>query len=174
VGPPADEKGRSDNEGPQRKVTFANPFAVGKFEVTFAEWHACVSERGCKHEPGDAGYGIGNGKRPVINVSWIDITKEFLPWLSSKTGRTYRLLSEAEWEYAARGGTTFSTGRTITPDQANFDGKGTTIEIGSFLANAFGLHDMHGNVREWVQDCYKDSYTGVPTDGSALLSADCS
>jgi formylglycine-generating enzyme required for sulfatase activity len=176
MGSPADEEGRSSDDGPQRKVTIVKPFAVGRFEVTFADWYACVSEKGCKHEPGDAGYGIGAGKRPVINVSWGDITKEFLPWLSSKTGKTYRLLSEAEWEYAARAGTStpFSTGRTITPDQANFDGKRTNIEVGSFQANAFGLHDVYGNVREWVQDCYKDNYMGAPTDGSALPTADCS
>ena len=118
---------------------------------------------GCKHKPEDQGW--GRGKRPVINVSWDDITKEYLPWLSRKTGKTYRLLTEAEWEYAARAGTTtpFSTGRTITPDQANFNGDFTyggsakgvyrqkTVEVGSFPANAFGLHDMHGNVWEWVR-----------------------
>ena len=85
-------------------MTIARPFAVGKFEVTFAEWDACVAAGGCKHRPGDEGW--GRGKRPVINVSWDDITKEYLPWLSRKTGKTYRLLTEAEWEYAARAGTT--------------------------------------------------------------------
>jgi formylglycine-generating enzyme required for sulfatase activity len=124
----------------------------------------------------------------VINVSWDD-AKEFVSWLTRKSGRTYRLLSEAEWEYAARAGTTtaFSTGRTISTDQANFDGNATyggsakgvfrlnTIEVGSLnKPNAFGLHDMHGNVWEWVEDCYQDNYNGAPTDGSVKLSASCS
>jgi formylglycine-generating enzyme required for sulfatase activity len=185
MGSPAGEEGRYDNEGQQRKVVIAKAFAVGKFEVTFAEWDACVAAGGCKHKPEDQGW--GRGKRPVINVSWDDITKEYLPWLSRKTGKSYRLLSEAEWEYAARAGTTtpFSTGRTITPEQANFNGDSTyggsakgvyrqkTVEVGTFPANTFGLHDMHGNVWEWVADCYKDSYAGAPADGSAVTSGDC-
>jgi formylglycine-generating enzyme required for sulfatase activity len=179
MGSPADEEGRSGDEGPQRKVTIGMPFAVGKFEVRFAEWDACVEAGGCQHNPGDAGW--GRGRRPVIDVSWHDITKEYLPWLSQKTGKTYRLLTEAEWEYAARAGTTtpFSTGRTITTDQANFDGqvpyggvatarsRQKTVEVGMFKPNAFGLHEMHGNVRECVEDCYKDNYEGATTDGTA-------
>ena len=166
-------------------MAIAKAFAVGKFEVTFAEWDACVAAGGCKHKPEDRGW--GRGKRPVINVSWDDITKDYLPWLSRKTGKSYRLLTEAEWEYAARAGTTtpFSTGRTITTEQANFDGDSTyggsakgvyrqkTVEVGTFPANTFGLHDMHGNVWEWVADCYKDSYAGAPADGSAVTSGDC-
>src|SRR5262245_12030957 len=177
MGSPAGEA--SGNEGPQRKVTIAKPFAVGKFEVAFAEWDACVTAGGCKHKPADGGW--GRDKRPAINVSWDHVTKEFLPWLSRKSGKSYRLLTEAEWEYAARAGTTtpFSTGGTITTDQANFDGyltyggsaKGEyrkkTVEVGSFKPNGFGLHDMHGNVWEWVANCYKDNYTNTPTDGTA-------
>ena len=180
MGSPAGEEGRYDDEGPQRKVTIARPFAVGKFEVTFAEWDACVAAAAASTSPSDQGW--GRGKRPVINVSWEDITKEYLPWLSRKTGKTYRLLTEAEWEYAARAGTTtpFSTGTTITAEQANFDGESArqqcqgitkTVEVGSFPPNAFGLHDMHGNVWEWVQDCYKDGYAGAPSDGSAVPDA---
>ena len=130
---------------------------------------------------------MGRGKRPVVGISWDEITKEYLPWLSRKSGKTYRLLTEAEWEYAARAGTTtpFSTGKTITTDQANFDGISTyggntkgvylrkTTEAGTFPANVFGLHDMHGNVWELVQDCYY-SYPGTPTDGTAVTSGDCS
>jgi formylglycine-generating enzyme required for sulfatase activity len=181
MGSPASEVDRSNDEGPQHKVTISKPLAAGKFEVTFTEWDACVAAGGCKNRPEDQGW--GRGRRPIINVSWDDITKEYLPWLSRKTGRTYRLLTEAEWEYSARAGTTtaFSTGQTIATDQANFAGnyggsaKGQywqrTLEAGSYEPNAFGLHDMHGNVWEWVADCYNDSLAGAPSDGSARLEA---
>ncbi len=163
MGSPKSEDGNDGTEGPQHEVKIPRSFAIGKFEVTFAEWDACVAAGGCKYRPGDQGW--GRGKRPVINVSWNHVTKEYLPWLSRKTGKTYRLPTEAEWEYAARAGTTtpFSTGETITPSQANFDGNHTyggsargisrekTIVVGSFQANAFGLYDVHGNVWEWVQ-----------------------
>ena len=185
MGSPASEEARLDNEGPQHKITIARPFAVGRFEVTFDEWDACVFAGGCLHQPDDAGW--GRGRRPVIDVSWDDITNEYLPWLSRKAGKTYRLLTEAEWEYAARAGTStpFSTGWTITPDQANFHGfftygggargvdRNQTLEVGSFEPNAFGLHDMHGNVFEWVQDCYEENYDGAPVDGSAVTTGDC-
>ena len=140
------------SESPLRWVTFARPFAVGKFEVTFAEWDACIAAGGCRHAARRSGLGPGH-KRPVINVSWDDIAKEYLPWLSRKTGKAYRLLTEAEWEYAARAGTTTRTGRK---------------------ANTFGLHDMHGNGWEWVQDCWNESYNGAPSDGSAWTTGDCS
>jgi formylglycine-generating enzyme required for sulfatase activity len=155
-------------------VTIRQPFAVGKFEVTFAEWDACVASGGCRHKPGDEGW--GRGKRPVIYVSWDD-TKEYTAWLSNKTGKTYRLLTEAEWEYAARAGTTtrYSFGNELSSAQANTaaqafnekKGQRLTVAVGQYPGNAFGLHDMHGNVCEWVQDCYKDSYDGAPSDGRA-------
>jgi formylglycine-generating enzyme required for sulfatase activity len=189
MGSPESEKGRGTNEGPQHKVAIPQPFAVGKFEVTFAQWDACAAEGGCTHKPGDEGW--GRGKRPVINVSWDD-ARQFVAWLSKKTAKSYRLLTEAEWEYAARGMTKiseppapFSTGVTINYKQANYDANFTygigkmgiyrqkTLDVGSFPRNAFGLHDMHGNVWEWVEDCYKDTYAGAPTDGSAVASADC-
>jgi formylglycine-generating enzyme required for sulfatase activity len=184
MGSEASEAGRHFDEGPQPRVTIARPFAVGKFEITFAQWDACVLEGGCKHKPEDKFW--GREKRPVINVSWND-AKEYVGLLTRKTGRTYRLLTEAEWEYSARAGTMtpFSTGRTITSEQANFNGNGTyggsakgqyrqrTAEVGSFQPNAFGLYDMHGNVWEWVEDCYQDSYKNAPTNGSARLSAYC-
>ena len=166
---------RFDAEGPQHRVTIARPFAAGRYEATFAEWDACVAERACTHNPHDGNSGQagwGRGKRPVINVSWEDITRQYLPWLSRKAGKTYRLLSEAEWEYAARAGTTtlYAFGNTITSNEARLEPAKTTAEVGSFAANAFGLHDMHGNVWEWVQDCWSRSYDGAPSDGSARLS----
>jgi formylglycine-generating enzyme required for sulfatase activity len=189
MGSPESEKGRGKDEGPQRKVTFAQPFAVGKFEVTFAQWDACTAEGGCTHKPGDENW--GRGKRPVINVSWDD-ARQFVAWLTKKTGKPYRLLTEAEWEYSARAMTKipetnppFSTGPTINYKQANYDANFTynkgpqgvyrqkTLDVGSLPRNAFGLHDMHGNVWEWVEDCYKDSYAGAPADGSAVTSPNC-
>jgi formylglycine-generating enzyme required for sulfatase activity len=189
MGSPESERGRGKDEGPQHKVTFAKPFAAGKFEVTFAEWDACAAEGGCAEKPGDEGW--GRGRHPVINVSWHD-AMEFVAWLSKKTGKPYRLLSEAEWEYAARGvtkvtdpDTPYSTGATINVRQANYDGNFTyngsppglyrqkTVDVGSLPRNAFGLHEMHGNVWEWVQDCYKPSYEGAPDYGSAVITKDC-
>lgn len=185
MGSPANERSRDHDEGPQHRVTISHPFAVGKFEVTFSEWDACVAGGGCSDKPGDEGW--GRGRRPVINVSWDD-AKAYVSWLSGKTGEAYRLLSEAEWEYAARAGTTtpFSTGRTITTAQANFDGNYTyngsrqgryrqeTVTVGSFSANRFGLYDMHGNVWEWVEDCWNENYRGAPNDGSYRISGNCS
>jgi formylglycine-generating enzyme required for sulfatase activity len=189
MGSPESEPGRGRNEGPQHKVTMRS-FAIGKFEVTFAEWDACVAEGGCSHKPADEGW--GRGRRPVINVSWDD-AREFVAWLARKTGKPYRLPTEAEWEYAARGITDadephppFSTGSTISYKQANYDAnfvyadgkmgvfRQKTIEVGKFPRNAFGLYDMHGNVWEWVEDCYRDSYQGAPTDGSAVVARGCS
>ena len=130
-----------------------------------------------KHRPSD---NWGRGRQPVLHVSWNDATKEYLPWLSRRTGKTYRLLTEAEWEYAARGVTSASAAHTDYPwgndigkNRANCRGCGSQWDarqpapVGSFGANAFGLHDMHGNVRQWVQDCYQDSYKGAPSDGQA-------
>ncbi len=114
---------------PQRQVKIARPFGVGKFDVTFAEWDACVRERGCvrvRHAPGppDDDEGWGRGKHPAMKVAWVE-AKQYVQWLSRKTGKDYRLLSEAEWEYVARAGTTapFSTGATINPKQANYDSR---------------------------------------------------
>ena len=169
--------GPSD-EGPQHKVAFAQPFAVSTFEVTFNAWDACVKVGGCARVS-DGDY--GRGKQPVINVTWHE-ARQYVAWLSRMTGRAYRLLSESEWEYAARAGTqtTYWWGNDIDGGKANCMGCGSPWDnkrpapVGSFAANAFGLHDMHGNVWEWVEDCYQEDYSGAPADGAARTSAECS
>ena len=168
--------GRTE-EQPVHAVGIGYRLAVGRFEVTFDQWNACVAEGGCSHRPGDEGWGQGN--RPVINVSSQD-TAEYVSWLNRKLGIPeggpgYRLLSEAEWEYAARGGTTtrYFWGDEVSVGKANCWGCGSrwdrkmTAPVGSFPANAFGLHDMHGNVSEWVEDCEAPDYRNAPQDGSA-------
>ena len=185
MGSPKNEAQRDDDEGPVRRVTIAEPFAMGRYEVTFSEWDACAADGFCRRVADDGGW--GRGQRPVINVSWNDI-RTFLDWMNDGLdGAPYRLPSEAEWEYAARAGTTtpFWWGTTVSPDQANYNEMDTsgdalqgvfreqTIEVGSFSANPFGLFDVHGNVWEWVEDCYVDSDTGAPIDGSAQTASDC-
>ena len=175
-----------EDEKPVHKVTIAKPFAVGAYEVTFDEWDACVSAGGCggySPDEGSTGRGRswGRGDRPVINVSWED-AQGYLEWLSGATGKTYRLLSESEWEYTARAGTrtAYWWGNEIGTNRANCDGCGSrwdnkqTAPVGSFRPNAFGLYDVHGNVWEWVEDCWNDSYRGgAPTDGSVWEEGDC-
>ena len=171
------EEGREDREGPQRLVRIPKPYAVGKYEVTFREWDACVTAGGCNHRPGDEGW--GRGRRPTINVSWHD-SQEYVRWLSRRTGKPYRLLSEAEWEYAARAGTMtrYYWDDDIGRNRANCDGCGSrwdddrTAPVGSFAPNDFGLHDMLGNVWEWVEDCWRPNYSGAPSDGSAWVSGE--
>ena len=184
MGSPETEVGRWPREGPQHRVTIAYGFAVGKFEVTFDEWDACVRQGGCSQKPDD--WGWGRGRHPVVGISWDD-AKQYVGWLSRKTGRTYRLLTEAEWEYVARAGTTsaFSWGDHITPQQANYKttasyaGSPTrkqevaTVEVGRYAPNAFGLYDVHGNAVEWVEDCLNETYAGGPADGSAWTSGNC-
>ena len=169
------------NELPVHEVAIGAPFAVGRYEVTFAEWDACARDGGCPRGEGIANDGgLGRGRRPVINVSWDD-AKRYVQWLSRKTGKPYRLLSESEWEYAARAGTdtVYSWGDEIGVNRANCRGCGgrwdgsENAPVGSFGANAWGLHDMHGNVGEWVEDCRNDSYAGAPADGSAWLKGNC-
>jgi formylglycine-generating enzyme required for sulfatase activity len=183
MGSPPDEAGRSTNEGPQQEIRLARAFAVSKFEVTFDEWQACVAVHACVKEGRANDYGFGRAQRPVIYVSWDD-AKAYVAWLSWMTRRQYRLLTEAEWEYAARAGskTAYSWGGDIKKDGkamaacatcgSEFDGK-RTAPVGSFLPNAFGLSDMHGNVWEWVEDCYVETLDGMPKDGSARLSENC-
>jgi formylglycine-generating enzyme required for sulfatase activity len=166
-------------EGPVRTVTIAQPFAIGRFEVTFAEWDACVADKACSHSPPDHGW--GRERRPVVGVSWAD-AQQFVAWLARKTGHPYRLPSEAEWEYAARAGaaTAHPWGIELGRNLANCKGCGSewdnqrSAPVGSFAANAFGLHDVLGNATEWVEDCYVGSYEGAPADGSARLADSCS
>ena len=177
-------------EEPQPEVRIDYAFAFGKHAVTFAEWDAAIAAGAKLEKPSDQGW--GRDRRPVINVNWND-AKAYIAWLNSKLGLegradAYRLPSEAEWEYACRAGTTtpFSFGATISTAQANYDGNYTygagkkgeyrqkTTPVGSFPANSFGLHDMHGNVREWCEDVWNANYSGVPTDGSPWLIGDAS
>jgi formylglycine-generating enzyme required for sulfatase activity len=184
--------GSPDGEGfgrerPRHKIKIAKPFAVGKFEVTWDDWEACVAMRGCDGRPtSDAGY--GRRRQPLISVSW-DQAKAYVAWLSWMTAEPYRLLTEAEWEYAARGVTSaadapsppYPWGNKASHEYANYGtdqccGQKTegrdkwlyTAPVGQFPPNAFGLYDMHGNVYEWVEDPWHDNYRGTPpTDGSA-------
>lgn len=186
MGSPADEAGRGPNEGPQHKVTLAYKVAIGKYPVTFDEWDACVADGGTTYKPDDKGW--GRGKRPVIEVSWED-TQAYLAWLNMRLGIAsddpgcYRLPSEAEWEYACRAGTKslYSTpGGQMSDEFANYDASYTfrgapkagqkedkTTPVGMYQANPWGLNDMHGNVWEWVQDTFEESYRGAPLDGRA-------
>jgi formylglycine-generating enzyme required for sulfatase activity len=197
-GSPPEEPSRGADEGPVREVKIDRPFAVGKYEVTLSEWESCVDAGGCNARPNVAGL---DGRLPVFNVSWDDIDKEYLTWLRRETGKSYRLLTEAEWEYAARAGkvTRYAFGDTIYKTQAQYsdptipkvpskwrapfaDREPAQVmsgiahgpkAVGTFPPNDFGLHDMHGNVSEWVQDCYRDGYKGAPDDGTAVIGGDC-
>lgn len=170
MGSPSSEPGHLAYEGPQHEVSIKS-FAIGVYEVTHDQWAACVAGGGCGgYRPGDGGFGAG--ARPVLSVSWDDASA-YVRWLSSKTGRSYRLPTEAEWEYAARGGadTAYWWGAGFDSSQA---ATGRTVEAGSLNANGFGLHEVTGNVSEWVQDCYVNNFANTPADGSAMTGGDCS
>lgn len=164
------------NEKPRHEVRFARPFAIGVHEVTIGEWDACLREGGCRFSPPSA----GDGRLPASNLSWDD-TQEYLTWLSKKTGKGYRLPTEAEWEYAASGGrtTAFWWGDAVGTGNANCSDCGgpwggkAPAPVGSFAPNPFGLYDVHGNLWEWTMDCVNSSYTGAPANGSAWLRGDC-
>jgi formylglycine-generating enzyme required for sulfatase activity len=166
---------KNDSEKPLHKVTIKAPFAVGRYAVTLAEWDAA----GLAYKPDDRGW--GRGRRPVISVSWEDATS-YVRWLTEKTGKTYRLLSEAEWEYCCRAGTTtrYAFGGSIARSQAQFskEGKvgsaGRTAEVGTFPPNAWGLYDMHGNVWEWCEDNWHGDYERAPQDGSVWTGGEVS
>ncbi|MBL4590751.1 MAG: formylglycine-generating enzyme family protein [Phycisphaerales bacterium] len=176
MGSAPSELGRSPDEGPQHLVTIASPFFVSKFEISEKDWLLCVKEQMCRTpEPFPHNNDKTTLDAPITNVSWDD-AKNYVQWLSQKTNKKYRLLSEAEWEFAARGGTKspFSIGNTISTDDANFDGrkiygrgklglfKRAPSSVGSFSPNPSGLYDMHGNVAEWVEDCWNKSYASKP------------
>ena len=169
--------GGDADEGPVRTVTLPRAFALARYETTFAEWDACVAAGACRRGVSDIG--LGRDRRPVILVTWRD-AQDYARWLSGLAGEPYRLPSEAEWEYAARAGsgTRFPWGDEVGRGHANCEECGTpwddatTSPVGSFPANAFGVHDMVGNVYEWVADCGRDSYAGAPSDGSVQEPGD--
>ncbi|RLD64722.1 MAG: formylglycine-generating enzyme family protein [Bacteroidetes bacterium] len=164
------EKGREADESPRHLVSISYSFAVGVYEVTFDEWELFVNESDdFTYIPDDLGW--GRGTRPVIDISWHD-AKKYVKWLSKKTNFEYRLLSEAEWEYVARAGTTsrYWWGDKSDKTKARSDdGRVTnkkTLPVGSFTPNSFGLYDVHGNVWEWVEDCWSTNYLSVDHDGN--------
>jgi len=203
VGSPPDEPLRRDTER-QIEITFARPFAISKTAVTWDQWEACVRDRWCDGmgidaalrlgrdgEPNPDYRDYGRGTRPVVGVSWYD-AQNFVGWLNWKTGEddAYRLPSESEWEYAARGGTTtaFPWGDKLDHNYGNFgkaegglggkaEGRDTWVDetapVASFPPNAFGLYDMHGNIFEWTEDCFEADRAHTPADGSANKEGNC-
>ena len=176
MGSPLEEAGHNRDETPQHQVTIAGSLAVSRFEVTFADWDACATYGDCRTTVRDNDW--GRGKQPVIDVTWDD-AKRYVAWLTRMTGREYRLLSEAEWS-TRRGParqTAYAWGDDVGAARANCKGCGSqwdavrTAPAGSFAPNAFGLYDMHGNVWEWVEDCYHATYDGAPNDGTAWHDA---
>jgi formylglycine-generating enzyme required for sulfatase activity len=204
MGSPENELERYSNESPQHKVTIARPFAVGKFKVTRDEYETFVRET--NYSGGDKCFTMEDGKveersgrsfrnpgfvqdgqHPVVCISWDD-AKAYVAWLTKKTGKLYRLLSEAEWEYVARAGTTtpFWWGSSISAEQANYDGNSTygggvkgphrqkTVPVEAFKPNPWGLFQVHGNTFEWVEDCWNQSYENAPADDTVRMSGNCS
>jgi formylglycine-generating enzyme required for sulfatase activity len=162
------------SEKPIRRVTI-KPFAISKFPIANRQWRQCVAAKACDYVP------VGSEDAPVANISWSD-AKQFAGWLAATTQKDYRLPSEAEWEYAARGGTQtkYWWGDQFQSEMANCKGCGGAYDamqpasVGTFKANPFGLHDMGGNVHQWVEDCWHKDYQGAPTDGSAWIDKTCS
>lgn len=197
MGSTFEESGHPD-EKPQHPVKIGRAFALSKFEITFEQWDACVADGKCEAASDD---GLGRGSVPVFNVHWND-ARAFAAWLSARTGQKYRLPSEAEWEYAARGGTSTpwfwgpaedsagsskacqfanthdETGKDAHPmyvwsNHKCADGFGETAPVGRFAPNPFGLHDILGNLREWVLDCHHTGYKDAPIDGSVWDEKEC-
>lgn len=179
MGSPSSEQGRDPDEGPQHTVRIEHRLALSETEVTFDDWSACVRDGGCNGYIPDA-EGMGTGRHPVINVSYLDAIT-FTEWLSRKTGKPFRLPTEAEWEYAARAGsmTAFQNGNCLSSREANIDARyayghcpaeahgslNHTLPVSSYHPNAFGLYDMTGNVSEWAEDSWHDNYMGAPSKG---------
>ena len=192
LGSPRAEVGRNEDEGPQKRITFSEPFSVSRFEVTFEQWDQCYSEGGCRHRPDDQGR--GRGDRPVVDVNWND-ANAYVSWISRKSGNPYRLLSEAEWEYTSKAGTdgafSFGSNERELCEHGNVadlsarsefprwrvvecrDGFVFPAPVGSYRANSFGVYDLYGNVREWVQDCFKRGYEHLNQAGEAHDPSGC-
>ena len=184
MGALVDDPDAGPRELPRRQIQVPE-FVLGQTEVTFAQWDACVAAGGCDYSPSDNG--LGRADRPVVNVSWNDV-QQYLQWLSATTGYSYRLPSEAEWEYAARYAALgrYPGGDCLSLVEANFDdfvaaagcptaklSRGQPVAVGSFPPNPLGLHDMLGNVHEWVADCWNENYQGAPNNAQPWLSGDC-
>lgn len=176
MGSPDAEAGHEDNEYPVREVVIRRPFLLGRYPVTFTDWDAFAASAG-RSRVADEGW--GRGTRPVVNVTWQD-AQAYAAWLRQRTGRRFRLPSEAEWEYAARAGTlsAYHWGDVADRSRAQFFDEAAaapsgTAPVGSFPPNALGAHDMLGNVWEWVEDCWNEFYVGAPCDGSAWTTGDC-
>lgn len=205
MGSPESEPERRENEK-QRRVTFAKPFAISPTPITWNQWEACVRDRWCEGAAIDEALRLGmdgnpnpnyrdygRGTRPAVGMSWFD-AQHFVGWLNWKSDSdddNYRMPSEAEWEYAARAGTTttFPWGNELDYDYGNFgqrsDGLGGHVEgrdqwldetspVASFPPNAWGVYDMHGNIFEWTQDCFQADLSSAPVDGSVNTEGDCS
>jgi formylglycine-generating enzyme required for sulfatase activity len=165
-------------EGPVHQVTIRKSFYMGQREVTLGEWDACVADDGCSYSPPHHS-SAARELLPATNLDWND-AQQYVAWLTKKTGKTYRLPSESEWEYAARAGgaTTYPWGWTMEKNRANCSGcndqpNNNPVPTGSYPPNSFGLYDMAGNAAEWVEDCWNDSYKSSPTDGSAWTKPQC-
>jgi formylglycine-generating enzyme required for sulfatase activity len=187
MGTPVDEPDRDSGEGPLHRVIIAQPFAVGRFTISFDEWDACLADGGCDGFKGSDD-GFGRGRLPAVNITFAGV-KSYLSWISRKVGRTYRLPSEAEREYFTRAGTTtpFWFGNTVSAKQANYLGVGIYNKasdadihdnapklVDTYAPNKFGLYQVHGNAREWTADCYNKRYTqDAPTNGSPWLDGNC-
>ncbi len=159
------------SEEPPVSITLTKPFAVGRFAVSFDEWDACVNGGGCRRTPSDQGW--GRDSRPAINVSWSE-ANQYVSWLSGKTGKPYRLLSEAEREYVTRAGTTtaFWFGNSPSPKRANYLWE-RTMAVNSLAPNAWGLYHVHGNVSEWTADCWNGSHKGHSGFATARQTGNC-
>jgi formylglycine-generating enzyme required for sulfatase activity len=193
MGTPEDEVGREPDEGPMHEVTFDKPFAMSRYQITAGEWAQYMKETGVTLPDGDTrpGRACTNGKpsypqgprQPAVCMNFAEVTA-YAAWLSRKTGQHYHIVSEAQREYAARAGSTgpfpfpFDPGTEYSiATHANTygptDGYSHSSPVGSYPPNAFGMYDMHGNVYEWIADCYHPDYVGAPTDGSAWTEPDC-